>query len=159
LANAHLSNDDMMVMAEWAGISDQAERKFEGTNQNWILRAIGKHNIFGFMSTADFWTKTQIMTAILMNHHYVDGKFLSQDDLRSSRYKFDSKEEFKKAMKEWKKAPNLYSLLKAEGGELTIDPKYKQAFELCQHVIKDRIQKTAEYADGMATPEQKAAIS
>jgi hypothetical protein len=62
-------------------------------------------------------------------------------------------------MREWKKGPNLYSLLKAKNNRLSIDDKYKAAFEATDDVIKDRVQKTTEYADGMATDLQRAAIT
>jgi hypothetical protein len=94
-----------------------------------------------------------------MNHHYVDGKFLSREDIRNSRYLYNSKKEFKEAMDKWKAGPNLYSLLKAKNHRLTIDDKYKVAFESTDAVIKDRVQKTTEYADGMATDLQRAAIT
>jgi len=101
---------------------------------------------------ADFWSKTQIMTAVLHNHRYINGQFLSKDDLRSSRYKYASDKDFKKALAEWKKGPSLYHLLHSKDGELTIADKYKDAWLQCKDVVKDRVQKTAEYADGMATP-------
>lgn len=154
-----LSNDDMMVMAEAFNIAGQAERKWEGTNRNRIVQAAYKNSVFGFLSTIDFVSKSIIMTSILMNHHYVNGKFLSRDDIRNSRHLYTSKEEFNKAMNEWKKGPNLYHLLKAKNHRLTIDSQYKAAFDNAFDVIKDRVQKTAEYADGMATDLQRAAIT
>lgn len=177
-----LSNDDMIVMAEHYKIASQAERKFEGTNRNRFINAAYKHSVFGFLSTVDFWSKNIIMTSILMNHHYIDGKFLSREDMRNQRYLYNSKKEFNEAMKEWRRGPNLYSLLKAKGHRLTVDDKSNQsiidkynsnlkssrkitlqdlnnAFQATDEVIKDRVLKTAEYADGMATPLQKAAVS
>ena len=62
-------------------------------------------------------------------------------------------------MREWKNGPSLYSLLKAKNHRLSIDDKYKSAFEATDDVIKDRVQKTTEYADGMATDLQRAAIT
>lgn len=154
-----LSNDDMMLMAEHYNIANQAERKWEGTNRNKIIQAAYKNTIFGFLSTVDFISKSIIMTSILMNHHYVDGKFLSREDIRNSRYLYSSKEDFEKAMGAWKKGPSLYSLLKAKNHRLFIDNEYKAAFEATDDVIKDRVQKTAEYADGMATDLQRAAVT
>ena len=160
-----LSNDDMMVMAEVFDIAGQAERKWEGTHRNRFIQAAYKNSVFGFLSTADFISKSIIMTAILMNHHYVEnpdgkgGRFMSREDVRNSRHLYNSKEEFQKAMKAWKKGKNLYSLLKADNHRLTIDSKYRAAFEEQFDVIKDRVQKTAEYADGMATDLQRAAIT
>ena len=177
-----LSNDDMIVMAEHYKIASQAERKFEGTNRNRLLNIVSKHSVFGFLSTVDFWSKSIIMTSILMNHHYINGKFLSREDMRNQRYLYNSKEEFNAAMKEWRRGPNLYSLLKAKGHRLTVNDKSNQsiidkynanltssrritlqdlnnAFEATDEVIKDRVLKTAEYADGMATPLQRAAVS
>lgn len=160
-----LSNDDMQVMAEVFDVAGQAERKWEGTHRNRLIQAAYKHSVFGFLSTADYISKTIIMTAILMNHHYVEnpdgngGRFMSREDVRNSRYLYNSKKEFQEAMKAWKKGPNLYSLLKAKEHRLTIDSKYRAAFEQQFDVIKDRVQKTAEYADGMATDLQRAAIT
>ena len=154
-----LSNDDMMVMAEVFDIAGQAERKYEGTHRNRFVQAAYKNSIFGFLSTVDFITKAIIMVSILMNHHYVNGKFLSREDIRNSRYLYSSKKEFNDAMKEWKKGPNLYKLLKAKNHRLTIEDKYKSAFQDAFDVIKDRVQKTSEYADGMATDLQRAAIT
>lgn len=177
-----LSNDDMIVMTEHYKIASQAERKFEGTNRNRLLNIVDKHGVFGSLSTVDFWSKSIIMTSILMNHHYIDGKFLSREDMRNQRYLYNSKEEFNAAMKEWRRGPNLYSLLKAKEHRLTVNDKSNQsiidkynanltssrritlqdlnnAFEATDEVIKDRVLKTAEYADGMATPLQRAAVS
>ena len=89
-----LSNDDMMLMAEHYNIAGQAERKWEGTNRNRIVQAAYKNSVFGFLSTVDFWSKSIIMVSILMNHHYVDGKFLSREDIRNSRYLYTSKKVF-----------------------------------------------------------------
>lgn len=154
-----LRNDDMMVMAEVFDVAGQMERKYEGTNRNRFVQAIYKNSVFGMLSSVDFIQKCTIMVSILMNHHYVNGKFISREDLRNSRYLYSSKEEFNKAMNEWKKGPNLYSLLKAKNHRLTIDNKYKSAFDESFDVIKDRVQKTSEYADGMATDLQRAAIT
>lgn len=177
-----LSNDDMILMAEHYKIAGQAERKFEGTNRNRLLNIVDRHGVFGFLSTVDFWTKSIIMTSILMNHHYIDGKFLSREDMRNQRYLYNSKKEFNEAMKEWRRGPSLYSLLKSKNNRLTIDDKsnqdiidkynsnlksskkitlqdLKNAFDSTDEVIKDRVLKTAEYADGMATPLQRAAVS
>lgn len=154
-----LSNDDMMLMAEHYNVAGQAERKWEGTNRNRLVQAGYKNSVFGFLSTVDFWSKSIIMVSILMNHHYVNGKFLSREDIRNSRHLYKSDKEFKQAMREWKNGPNLYSLLKAKNNRLSIDDKYKAAFEATDDVIKDRVQKTTEYADGMATDLQRAAIT
>lgn len=154
-----LSNDDMMVMAETFDIASQAERKWEGTHRNRLVQAAYKHSVFGFLSTIDFWSKSIIMVSILMNHHYVDGKFLSREDIRNSRYLYSSKKDFDKALSDWSKGPSLYKLLHSKNHRLTIDSKYKQAFDSAFDVIKDRIQKTTEYADGMATDLQRAAIT
>ena len=40
-----------------------------------------------------------------------------------------------------------------------MDEKYQQAYDKIDFVIKSRIEKFAEAADGMATNEQKAAIT
>ena len=154
-----LSKDAMMLMTEHYGIAGQAERKWEGTNRNRFIQVAYKNSIFGMLSIADFLSKTIIMTSILMNHHYVDGKFVSKDDIRNSRHLYNSKEEFNAAMNEWRKGPSLYSLLKEKNGRLHIDENYRNAFEQTDDVIKNRVQKTAEYADGMATDLQRAAIT
>lgn len=159
LGSPSLSNDDLIVMAEQFGVSNQAERKWEGSNRNPILQAAYRHSVFGFMSMADFWSKTQIMTAVVRNHRYINGQFLSKDDMRSSRHLYASKKEFNRALAEWNKGPSLYHLLHSKNGKLTITDKYKDAWLACKDIVKDRVQKTAEYADGMATPLQKAAIT
>lgn len=154
-----LSNDDMMLMTEHYDIANQAQKKWLHTNQNRLVRAAYDNSIFGFLSTTDFIMKSIIMVSILMNHHYVNGTFVSREDIRNSRHLYQSKEEFKKALNEWRKGPSLYSLLKGKNEKLTIDEKYKQAFLQTDDIIKERVQTTCEYADGMATDLQRAVIS
>lgn len=154
-----LTKDVMMLCAEEFDISDQAQRKWEASNRNRLLQSVNKNSIFGFLSTTDFISKSIIMKSILKSHHLYNGEFISKADLQDMRYTFSSDKEFKKALKEWKKAPSLDKLLKEKNHELFIDDRYKDAYEKSYYVVKNRIQKTAEYADGMATPLQKAAIS
>ena len=85
----------MMVMTEHYNVAGQAERKWEGTNRNRFIQAAYKNSVFGFLSTADFWSKSIIMVSILMNHHYVNGKFLSREDVRNSRHLYKSDKDFK----------------------------------------------------------------
>ena len=62
-------------------------------------------------------------------------------------------------LKKWKQGITLYDALNVKNNQLSVDEQYKQAYDNIDYVIKSRIEKFAEAADGMATNEQKAAIT
>jgi len=62
-------------------------------------------------------------------------------------------------LREWKKGVTLYDAFKVDGDKLIMDDEYKEAYDKIDFVVKSRIEKFSEAADGMATMEQKAAIT
>ena len=157
------SKDKLMVLAERLNVADQLSKKIKGSNRYKIADIVSKNSLYGMMSKLDFFVKSNVMVSVLMSYRYVDGKFITKDEIRMNQHiagqqghKKWRKEQFKK----FKKAPTLYSLLNVKGQNITIDDKYKAALnESKWDEIKSRVQKYAEAADGMATQEQKAAIT
>lgn len=151
------SNDKVMLLAEYFDVSNQLKRKFKNSNRNRFVRFLDNW-CFGMLTSTDFASKSTIMIATLMGHHYVDGKFLSKEDVLN-KLEASTKEGRDILLKKWESGKNLYSIFSTKNGELVIDEQYKHAFELSENTIYNRITKTAENADGMATETQKAAIT
>jgi hypothetical protein len=98
------------------------------------------------------------MVAALKAHKYVDGEFLTFDDLERYRAKLSEKE-YQDKLTRWSKESDLYSLFSVKNKELVIEEKYKSAWEKQRNQIMSRIDKYAEDADGMATQLQKALMT
>lgn len=156
-ASNQLSNDKVMLLAEYFDVANQLKRKFKNANRSRIIRFLDNW-CFGGLTTVDFASKSTIMVTILMAHHYMDGKFVSREDVLN-RLEASSKEGEKALLEKWNQGKTLYSVFKVNNGKIEIDPEYKQAFEAVKNVVYNRINKTAESADGMATETQKAAIT
>lgn len=156
-ASNQLSNDKVMLLAEYFDVANQLKRKFKNANRSRIIRFFDNW-CFGGLTTVDFASKSTIMVTILMAHRYMDGKFVSREDVLN-RLEASSKEGEKALLEKWNQGKTLYSIFKVNNGELEIDPEYKKAFEAVKNVVYNRINKTAESADGMATETQKAAIT
>lgn len=156
-----LSNDKLMLCAETFEIANQLERKYLHTNRNRALESIVRNSVYGMLSTVDFQSKSIIMVSMLMSHHYVESqkKFMSPEDIRLSRYLCKNDNEFKKLQQEWNSGKSIYSVLSAGNKKLNVDKKYEEAYNNCFDVVKDRIQKLTEYADGMTTELQRAGIT
>lgn len=156
-ASNQLSNDKVMLLAEMFDVANQRKRKFTFSNRSRIVRFLDNW-CFGGLTSIDFMSKSTIMVTILMSHRYMDGQFLSKEDVLN-KLESSTEEGKNKLLAEWEKGKVLYSIFKPQDGELIIDPKYKEVFEKSRHKIYSRINKTAESADGMATETQKAAIT
>lgn len=156
-ASNQLSNDKVMLLTEYFDVANQRKRKFKNTNRSRFVRFLDNW-CFGGLTAVDFASKSTIMTAILMGHRFMDGRFLSREDVLN-KLEASTKEGEKRLLDEWKKGKVLYSIFSVKNGELIIDPEYKQAFEQVENTVYNRINKTAESADGMATETQKAAIT
>ena len=161
LINDSLTNDKQMLIMEMCNVSNQLSKKYQNTQRNRIIEALNRNCIFGFMSTFDYIMKAQITTSVLMSYRYVDGKFITKDDIRMSQYKGSNNPSSwkKRMMHEWENGACLYDVLHSKNHRLECEDKYKQAFEEIKHVVINRAQKYSEHADGMATEEQKSLIS
>lgn len=158
-ASNQLSKDKVMLLAEYFDVANQLKRKFEHSNRSRIIRLLDNW-CFGGLVAVDFASKSTIMTTILMAHRYMDGKFLSKEDVLN-KLEASTEEGKKKLLERWEKGKTLYSVFNVnKNGELEItDRQYRDAFAASENTIYNRINKTAESADGMATETQKAAIT
>ena len=160
----HLSKDLMMVCAEFFNISDQAQKKYEHTNRNRILQSISGNSVFGMLSSLDFLSKSSIMISVLKSYRFVDGEFITKDDVKMDKAAM-SDYEYKQKLNKFKlfrrhSTPSLWSCLYVtKEGKLECKDEYKEAWNKCKYVVKNRIVKFSEDADGMATPMQRAAMS
>lgn len=156
-ASNQLSNDKVMLLAERFDVSNQLKRKFKNSNRSRFVRFLDNW-CFGMLTSTDFASKSTIMVTVLMSHRYMDGKFVSREDVLN-RLEASTEEGKKRLLDKWNSGKCLYSIFSTKNGELVVDPQYKEAFEKSEHVIYSRINKTTENADGMATETQKAAIT
>lgn len=161
LINDNLTNDKQMLIMEMCNVSNQFSKKYKNTHRNRIAEALNRNWIFGMMSTCDYIMKSQITTSVMLSYHYVNGEFVTKDDIRMNLYKYGGsyKQNKKRLFEEWEKGPSLYSVLSSQNHRLVCQDQYKDAFEKVRHVVINRAQKYCEHADGMATEEQKALIS
>jgi hypothetical protein len=155
-----LSDEALIVQAEYFGIANQRERKFSGTHRPVFLNNIYRNSTYGFLSTVDFMSKSCIMKSVLRNYKYVDGKFISKDDIKMARFNL-GKQGYKDMIKKYNDSSSvtLNSVLKVKDKKLYVEPKYQQAWDECKNIVRNRIQKYAEAADGMPTQLQRAAIT
>ena len=156
--NNHDSNDKLMKLMELLNAAGQGEKKGEHTNRNILVQGILGNLTFGMLSGFDFLSKSNIMVAALKAHKYVDGEFLTFDDLERYRAKLSEKE-YQDKLTRWSKESDLYSLFSVKNKELVIEEKYKSAWEKQRNQIMSRVDKYAEDADGMATQLQKALMT
>nr|DAM86425.1 MAG TPA: hypothetical protein [Caudoviricetes sp.] len=110
------------------------------------------------LSGSDFLVKSNITVSTLLSYKYYNGNFITKQDL-DINMRNTSKEERKKAFKEWSKGVSAYSILSAKNHTLLVDEQYKDAFYRAENVMRNRIIKYAESADGMQTATQKAQLN
>lgn len=151
------SDDLMMKLAEHFNVADQMGRKFEHTNRNRLLNAVGINFIYGGLSMADFIAKSSIMVTVLHSYRFVDGEFMTKSDMiiNADRQGKDRKE----AINRWKKGDTMYSIFTVKDHKLKIDPKYEDAYKRAENIVHSRIIKWGQSADGTATELQRAAIT
>ena len=116
------------------------------------------------MSSLDFLIKSQIAVSVLYSYRYIDGKFMTKNDIINNRWQHGNTKEEQQAwlnekLGEWKKGITLYDAFTVNGDHLEMESKYQEAYDKIDFVVKKRIEKFSEAADGMATEEQKAAIT
>ena len=151
------SDDLLMKLSEHFNVADQMSRKFEHTNRNRLINAVGINFIYGGLSTADFIAKSTIMVTVLHSYRYVDGEFMTKSDMIiNADRKGTSRRE---AVNRWKKGDTMYSIFTIKDHELTVDPKYKDAYDRAKNIVHSRIIKWGQAADGTATELQRAAIT
>lgn len=157
MASNQMSDDKLVLLAEHFNVANQFTRKFKNANRSRFVRFIDNW-CFGGLTVVDFASKSTIMTTILMGHRYFRGKFLSKEDILNM-LEASNEEGKKRLLEEWKNGKVLYSIFDVKDGKLQIDPHYKEAYNVSKNMVYQRINKTAESADGMATETQKAAIT
>lgn len=162
------SKDKLMVIDEAYNVQNQLDRKLKNSNLSRAGKVADENSIFGFMSGLDFISKSAIAVSILHSFRFVDGEWISKDMIYrdSAKIQKDKRQQwiddkinkYKKA----KKYDNLYtSISVGKNGEFLIEDERKRAAytDDIHHIVKSRIEKLAERADGMATKTQKAAIT
>lgn len=104
------------------------------------------------------------MISVLKSYRFVDGEFITKDDVKMDKAAM-SDYEYKQKLNKFKlfrrhSTPSLWSCLYVtKEGKLECKDEYKEAWNKCKYVVKNRIVKYSEDADGMATPMQRAAMS
>lgn len=156
---SHYSSNEIVLLAEMFNVSDQFDKKIRESNYGRIKYTMSNNFIFGPLASMDFISKASIMCSVLHSFRYVDGEFVTKGDLKFKRYLL-GKQGYKQKVASWHKAKHLKECLHKtkDGNSIYCDPEYAEAFEKIKYVVKNRCNKYAEHADGMATRQQKAQI-
>ena len=163
VAHPVTKNKVMGVMERW-DIIDQLSKMTLHTNRNRLLRAVADNAIFFMMTNLDFIIKSIIVVSTMLSYRLVDGQFTSKDRIRMSSYDQSLngkqlKQKRNEQIAKWKKGVSAWDAMEMKDGMLSIKPEYSDAFNLAEGSLSARAEKFAESADGMATKEQKIAIT
>ena len=130
---------------EYFNITDQGNKKFLDTRINRIAGALKRNFIYGMMTMSDYLIKSQILDSVLLSFRYIDGEFMTRDQIVYKYYKngtFGGGDEYKAKIREWRDGKTLYSLMSEShnknGKMFDIPSEYKQAFEKAQYVAMSR---------------------
>ena len=157
--NNNNTNDVLMLLMREFNAAQQGEKVGQHTNRNILVQGIIGNLTFGFMSGFDFLSKSNILVSTMKAHKFVDGEFLTFDDIERLRTKL-SDEEYSNKLTRWSKGRSLYSIFKGKNYKLNVDnEEYRKAWEKQRTLIFSRVEKYAEDADGMATQLQKALMT
>lgn len=158
------SNKNQLIL-EQMGIASQLERKIEDANRSQLMRLIMQNHTFGYLSTIDYLSKSQITTACLMDYKLIGDKFYSRLDILYMRH---DKQKFREMADKYKKAKSAYELLETKTITNEKGQKYntlvmknqeaQAAWDRDFNRIKSKCVKMSEKADGVATGVQRAAI-
>lgn len=152
---------------EYYNLTNQSIDKFRNTNRNKYVNALMHNWVYGMMTTSDWIIKSQILDSVLLSFRFVDGEFITKDQLVYKYYKrdtFNGGEEYRRKKKEYDKAISLYAILKkshnTNSSEMFVIPKeYKKAADAVRNTVISRAQKFSAQADQTMTPAQKSWIS
>lgn len=156
-----LSNDEVVVIAEYYNVANQLKRKYKNQNRNPFIDAVYRNSVFGLLSSVDFISKSCIALSVLHSFRFVDGEFISEDLIYRNAAKLPKEQRqsyLNKALKEYKNAPHLRQFIKVKDHKFTVT-NHKESYDKVDYLVRSRIEKIAERADGMATAAQKAAIT
>lgn len=153
------SNDKMMLLMEEFDTSNQGENKTKHINRRRLVRGILGNITFGFLSSFDFIAKSNIMVATLKSHRFVDGDFVTKDDIKNMRTDIGEAEYRRKLNLYRKSKKDAYSVAFGKDDKLQIEKAYEKAWMNKRSLFMSRVNKYAEDADGMATPLQKALMT
>lgn len=155
------SQDSLQVIMEEFGIAEQLERKMTdldfANNRFGELRRMVKQNyVFGYLSTVDYLTKSQITVSTLKNYKYIDGEIYSNVDIQYMRH---NSKQYKELSDKYKHAESIYDYIKVKKGRIHFeDANMQKAWNQNVGRIKAKCVKLAQRADGVATGLQRAAI-
>lgn len=157
MANTKTDNKTTAFM-EFFNLINQFEKKYKKSHQNRFARFVSDNYTFGMLSGTDFIIKSNIMTAMLLSHHLLNGEFVSKEDIFPRLQKLP-KEDADRLLKEWENGVSVWKAVDVVDGIITPKEQYQEAFERSIDVIHERILYVAEKADGVATETQKAEIT
>ena len=161
------SKDPLIVKMSYFNVASMGDKMSKHTNRNRLVNAIIDNSIFGFLSTVDFLAKGTMMASITHSYRFVDGEFITKNEIQS-KYYYLPKEERAKKIDKHSTAISLYDVMKVrtkigekDGLEHTIidiDKQYRNAFNDVIEKVRSVVEKLTEQADGMQTELQKSAI-
>jgi len=67
------------------------DKSYSHTNRNKnllgrVVQGIYEHSIYGIMSSLDFLIKSQIACSVLFSYRYLDGQFMTKNDIKNDRW-------------------------------------------------------------------------
>lgn len=156
----HTTNDVHELIMRTYNVADQLQASYKNSNRFGVLEKINRHWLYGGMTMFDYIAKGHIAEAVLMSYKYVDGQFMSKEDvIMNAIYNNLSEEETQQQMKKYDDGVTLRSVLYAKDGKLNIKDGYKSAYDKVVNTVQNKIRKYAASADGVATTTQKAAVT
>nr|DAU12145.1 MAG TPA: hypothetical protein [Caudoviricetes sp.] len=81
------SNDKLQLLLERLDMMEMFEKKYRLSNRSKLINAINENKTFGFLTAQDYYSKAQIAVATVMSFRYVDGQFMSQEDIHNRRFR------------------------------------------------------------------------
>jgi hypothetical protein len=105
-----------MLLAEMFDVSNQLKRKFKNINRSRFVRFLDNW-CFGGLTACDFASKSTIMVTVLMSHRFMNGKFMTKEDVLNM-LEASTEEGRKRLLEQWEKGKNLYSIFSVKDRDL-----------------------------------------
>jgi len=97
-----ITNDKLLLIHRKYNMMGAQEHSYSHTNRNKnvfgrIVQGIYEHSIYGLMSSLDFLIKSQIALSVLYSYRFVDGEFVTKNDIKNNRWMHGETKEQQKA--------------------------------------------------------------
>lgn len=161
----NVTKNKLQLAMQMTNVAGQIEKRWQNTRLSAPVRSFIHNWCFGFMGTADYLSKANIMVSVMKEYRLVNGEFMTRDDIEMNRFHNEevSPGSTDKLLAQWGSSKSMWDLLKVTKDKTTGEYKLsmqskneQKAFDDKFSVLRNRCLKYAENADGMATVLQKA---